>query len=294
MKWIVATNLRADSQGAFEFAHWLHTTAAKPDDHALVAMAVIRDAGDFASVTIGRGLQMRRVEDATRSFVAETPAANAIDDIDVDIAPEVSAALCERAAQRGATLVLGRAAPRENTRLVRLGSVARRCLRRLTRPTVIVPPDWTVDHARQGPILVAVDDTDASLAALRFAEALAAAVGRPMVAVTALQGLGGLGTTFLAPAEFADLQDRRRREQADQVAVFLADRGYPQLSLRAEAGATVQAVLDVAEDVDAAAIVCGSRRLTLAERLFSASVGTELASFSTLPVAIVPPDFETA
>ena len=49
-------------------------------------------------------------------------------------------------------------------------------------------------------------------------------------------------------------------------------------------------LLAVANEERASMIVCGSRRLSLAERIFSSSVGTELAAAAPIPVAIIPHD----
>ena len=57
---------------------------------------------------------------------------------------------------------------------------------------------------------------------------------------------------------------------------------------------TLWKAFELAEEMDAAVLVCGSRRLTVGERIFSASVGTELAALSKHPVAIVPPDAAAA
>lgn len=292
MKWIVATNLRDDSLGALQFAAWLGTHVREASANPATALAVLRDrAGMFTGPDPADMLE--RVEQATKDFVARSAASEAIGTVRAQLSTQVATTLSETAAHEGATLVLGRKAPRENRSLARLGRVARRTLRHLRSPTVVVPTDWTLTSAGKGPIMVAADATESSLAALAFAEALASEVGRPLLAVQALQGPGGLGWATLPDADYVALRDRYRREQAEGLASYLADHGRASLPLRAEVGATAPTLLDVAEDVDAALIVCGSRRLTQPERLFTASVGTELASFATMPVAVVPPDFRS-
>ena len=272
MKWIVATNLRDDSRGALEFAAWLHATARDAQAQPTTALSVIRDGGDFLNVPSGRQLMVQRIEEAAREFIAQTPARDAIEGVQVEVAANVATSLSETAKAQAAALVLGRAAPRENTRLVRLGSIARRALRQLAGPTVIVPPDWTAEIAGDGPVMVAVDASASSLAALAFAEALATAVARPLLAVQAIQGLDGLGTAFLPAAEVASSREQHRQREIDELSAFLAEHGHASLAVRSEPGPTLHTLLDVADDVHAAAIVCGSRRLTLAERIFSASV----------------------
>lgn len=293
MKWIVATNLRDDCRGALEFAAWIREHARDPSVHATTALAILRDrAGMFAGPDPAD--MLGRVEEATKAFVAQSPASDAVGAVRVELAADVASALSETAKNEGVTLVLGRQAPRENTRLIRLGRIARRTLRRLHSPTIVVPTDWTAASAGAGPVVVALDPTPSSLAALDFAETLALAVGRPLLAVQALQGLAGLGGAMLSDGDFVALRERHRAEEAEALTTYLADNGRAAVSVRTEVGATVPALTGVAEDVDAAMIVCGARRLSRTERLLSASVGGELASFAAVPVAVVPPDFATA
>ena len=57
-------------------------------------------------------------------------------------------------------------------------------------------------------------------------------------------------------------------------------------------GPIVRALWTAAVKERACMLVCGSRRLSLLERIFTSSVGSELAATSPLPVAIVPPPAE--
>jgi len=290
MKWIVATNLRDDCLGALEFAAWLGEHVREPSANTTTALAVLRDrAGMFAGPDPSD--MLGRVEDATKAFVDRSPASKAVASVRAELSTDVAATLSKTAGDEGAALLLGRKAPRENTSLVRLGRVARRTLRQLHSPTVVVPTDWTVASAGAGPVMVAVDATEASLAALDFGEALAGAVGRPLLAVQALQGPGGLGWATLPDADYVALRERHRQEEAAKLVSYLAEHERASLAVRSEVGATVPALLEVAQEVQAALIVCGSRRLTRTERIFTASVGGELASFAPVPVAVVPPDF---
>ncbi len=232
-----------------------------------------------------------RVEEATKAFVAQSAASETIGSVQVVLSTDVATTLSETAGKDGATLLMGRKAPRENTSLVRLGRVARRTLRQLHSPTVVVPTDWTIASAGVGPVLVAVDATEPSLAALDFAEELASAVSRPLLAVHALQGPGGLGWATLPDADYLALRERHHREEAEKLVGYLSDNGRASVPVRTAIGPTVPAVLEVAEEVEATIVVCGSRQLTRTERLFTASVGGDLASFAALPVAVVPPDF---
>jgi len=286
MKWIVATNLRDDCRGALEFVAWMHANARDRGSHVTTSVAILRDG---AGMLDGGDVMRDRVEHATREFVAASPARDIIEGVRVDVGPDVAKALSSAAEELQAGLILGRAAPRENNRLVRLGAVARRTLRALPGPVVIVPPDWTAEIAGVGPIVVAVDASPSSLAALDFAERLATSMGRPMLAVQAVQGLSGLGTAFMTSADLVESRAAHQQRDVEALQAFFAEHGRAALDIRAEVGPTLSTLLEVADDVHAAAIVCGSRRLTFAERLFSASVGSDLAAFAEIPVAVVPP-----
>ena len=78
-------------------------------------------------------------------------------------------------------LVIGRAAERGSRAVVRLGRVARRVLRRLPCPVVVVPPDLSA--VADGPILLATDLDVASASAVTFARDLAARHGRELKVV---------------------------------------------------------------------------------------------------------------
>ena len=53
-------------------------------------------------------------------------------------------------------------------------------------------------------------------------------------------------------------------------------------------GTRVQMILEVAREEDAAVIVCGSRCLHLAQRIFASSTASELARRAERPVLVVP------
>ncbi len=290
MKWLAATNLLADSNGVLELVSWLRDHLQPADEHRFSALAVVREGDYFTAPSHTLELISERLEVSLTRLIEGTSARGAFGEIDVRTAPSVAVELTEEARRNDAVLLIGRAAPRENNRLVRLGAVARRSIRRLTTPVVVTPPDWTAADAGRGPVLVAVDATAPSLGALRFAEQLASSLQRPHVAAHALLGLEGLGTSYLAPAEAMALRGRHKDAESQRLVDFLEQHGYGQLPLRSVSGPTINVLLDVAAEVDAVAIVCGSRRLSLGERLFSASVGSELAALAPLPVAIVPPD----
>jgi len=53
-------------------------------------------------------------------------------------------------------------------------------------------------------------------------------------------------------------------------------------------GSTVARTIRAARELDACMILCGSRRLSLTQRLWSSSVGSALAAAAHLPVGVIP------
>ena len=290
MRWLAATNLCPESRGVLELLAWLGTQAegSADEDFRAVCVATERDFFGVADTTHDQISERLRV--ALTESIRDSPAQGVVATQDVITATSVARGLADEALRQRSVLVVGRRAERESRKLVRLGGVVRRVLRQLTTPVVVVPADWKGEHAGRGPVLVAVDPTEPSLAAIAFGERLAAELGREAEWVHVLPGVEELGVPYLAST-----QARERRREFHEAATrklheFLAARGRAPDRTRLVTGPPVEAILETADEADAAVIVTGSRRLSAGERLLSASTGSELASVSPRVVAIVPPD----
>ncbi len=187
-------------------------------------------------------------------------------------------------------LVIGRRAKRDEDPLVRLGEVTRRLLRRLPVPLVIVPPDFGESDDRgfgEGPIVVGVDLEDECTAAVLFAMDLAARLDRPLLLAHGIPATPW-GVSYL-PAE---VLDRIRMESRDKAANALrewaAPLGLASARQRVFMGDPAKLLLQIAAEEDATVMVTGSRRLGPIERIFLASVSTEVAAGAGCPVAVVP------
>lgn len=66
--------------------------------------------------------------------------------------------------------------------MIRLGRVARRILRRLGAPVLVVPPDLRAEQIGGGPVTALTSVSADSARACRFAADLAARLGRPLAA----------------------------------------------------------------------------------------------------------------
>lgn len=187
-------------------------------------------------------------------------------------------------------LVVGRRARRDDDPLVRLGEVTRRLLRRLPAPLVVVPPDFGDDEDRgfgEGPVMVGIDLDHDCTAATLFAIDLAARLDRPLLLAHGIQVLHWGGS--YVPVDVIERQRAQARERAtDALREWAAPLGLSSARQRVFMGDPAKLLLQIAEDEDAAILVTGSRRLSRLERLFIASVSTEVSAGARCPVAVVP------
>jgi nucleotide-binding universal stress UspA family protein len=201
-------------------------------------------------------------------------------------------------AHAAAGIIVGRAAPASEWSLVSLGRVARRLLRHAPLPVMVVPPDLDVAALGRGPVVIGAAALDDAVSAIRLGHALAQSLGLPARIVHVVPDPAALPVASVDPGvAYTSLQQAgtaldRGRLQAEAergLAAWLRERGLPELPVRAELGRKTWALLDVARAEEATMIVCGSRRLSLAERIFEASVGSQLAAQADRPVLVVPP-----
>lgn len=122
-----------------------------------------------------------------------------------DIVPEMVQAItvgdgleAERARHRATGVIVARAAPTKSRGMFRLGVVARRLLRRLTSPVIVVPPDLTASRIGDGPV-VALSSLEAdSVDACRLARSIADGAHRDLSVVHVEDELRG-GSARAAP-----------------------------------------------------------------------------------------------
>jgi len=183
-------------------------------------------------------------------------------------------------------LVVGRRAPAESHALVRLGSIARRLLRRLPAPVIIVPPDFVA--LAPGPVLVASDLRTDSDQAVVFARELASLLSRELRVICVFEPVArarvAVVAEALAQAGLEDTEDARSRS----VHAWCERVGVPREAVDLARGDALHEVLRAGREREAAVLVCGSRRLGTLDRLFTASFGSSLAAVATVPVAVVP------
>ncbi len=286
MRWIVGLDLRGLSQGAIHFAKWLHEHS---EAERFVAVHVVEGRADSRTQAVIAGESFSDwLDAAAEKEVAKAGARDAFGDIEskrVSSAEEgLLLALQERQADG---LVVGRKTPRGKDAVVRLGRVARRLIRRLESPLIIVPPDLLSEEIGDGPVVVATDLGADAVGALRFGQAQAKALGRELVLVHAVSLPSHLDQYLPADA-WSSVQTEVGTEGKDAAAAWVASHGVEARIIVAE-GPVVRALWTAAVAERACLLVCGSRRLSLLERIFTSSVGAELAASSPIAVAIVPP-----
>ncbi len=205
---------------------------------------------------------------------------------------EAAALLCERAT--GADLLVVGSRRHHSVASIFLGSVSAKCAH-LSPSSVVIVPDrrGSSMHARvAGRILVGVDGSSGSIAALRWAIEEAA---RKEAIVTALSVWRGIDADDEMALEFATFSSLPRHEQGD------LERAGDELkaTLAAVQSGDVQLVALVLEG-DPAGVLCreaaaydmlvlGSRGLGAATSLLLGSVSSRCARRSPQPLAIIRP-----
>ncbi len=285
MRWVVGLDLRPRSDGALRFATWLARAAPGRDGFALVHVleeehlrAVLRVHHldeVIAAARDGAAAELARVVGAAGLGAAEIVRGRSADE-----------ALADALARLGAdALVVGRVAGREELRVVRLGRAARRLLRRLPAPVVVVPPDED-PAARTGPVIALTSLADDAVEACRFAAALAERVGRPLVIAHVVPFVD---LPFM-PGETLDALAGQGRSAAEPaLASWLAAHGLRPAEALVLQGGLLEEAEGLARDRDALLLVTGSTRRSGLERLAGPSVGGELAATAPVSVAVVPP-----
>jgi nucleotide-binding universal stress UspA family protein len=142
------------------------------------------------------------------------------------------------------------------------------------------------------PVLICYDD---SPDAARAIEAAAALLGpRRAVVVDVLPWMtaaeSAAATSSLVPGTaFEALNEAQARRIAGHGAEIARAAGFRAEPRGELAGSTWQGIVEVADELDAAVIVIGSRGLTGLKKIVDGSVSQQLAEHAGRPVLIVPP-----
>jgi nucleotide-binding universal stress UspA family protein len=289
MEWLVGMDLTDRGQGALGYARWLAGVLPPKRDH-FIGVHVLEES---ELLQLLRHHHLEEVEgraaSAAKRVVAQAGAEAVLAELRV---------LCGRSAEQtlqelarypgGSALVIGRQARRGEKRVVRLGRVARRLLRSLPGPVVVVPPDLQPNAVGDGPVLLAAStDADATGAA-KFAKRIAADLGRPLSVVHVVPGDDYLAAELIPVGVANDYFRERREDHERRLLAWMRAHGLGGVPHLMSEGSVVDRLADVAREERSPLVVTGSRGLGLGGRLFSSSVATDLAGASEVPVAVVP------
>ncbi len=203
---------------------------------------------------------------------------------------EVAEALAQASADQNAfALIVGRRARRDDDAVVRLGGHTRRLLRMLARPVMVVPADLDENGPGEGPVIIATDLSEGAIEAFRAASQLATGLRRELLVALAIPQMtwadGFIDTVKEVRERMEDESLRRGHEALEQ---WADEHGIEPRRLVTVSGDPVTAIHGLAEREDAAAIVTGTRGLSMLGRVFLGSVSGELAAVARRPVMIVP------
>jgi len=279
--WILGLEPSPRSAGAIAFARWLRVAL-----HARVVGVHVSEFWVFGRSPGEGAAYVRAARAETERWLAALVEDGGVDAAEVREALDAETALAE--VGRGATaIVVGRRNADERP-WVRLGRVARRLLRSLPAPVIVVPPELASTD-QGGPVLLASDLGETSVAAARFAAAFARRAGRSLVCVHVGQEDALAEST---PQWLARRRDDRETLARTARSWVLAH--CPAASLVLEFGSPEEVLPALAEHRRASLLVVGSRRVDLTERVFAGSVASVVASAAHCVVAVVPPDAEAS
>lgn len=290
--WLVGLDTTERCVGALRWAASLKA-GARAGDHAVRGVHVVEPAR-LAFAAEGEPDDARMIE-GLRRFVQRVGVSDVLESIELVRAGSAAEGLIERAAGTGAGVIIGRVARSRGWSLTSLGSTARRVLRELPGPVCVVPPDHQPGPAGDAPVVVAIETDETCVDAARVAVRLARTLETPTVGIHAV---APIDTIKLVPESSVAYETfpttdrdflRIERAARDELAAWFSAHDIEPFSVRLEHGGAATVVEDLAGTERACVIVCGSRRLGIAQRIFGTSVGTDLAAHSARPVMIVPP-----
>ncbi len=288
-KWIVGLDLRKSSQGAIRYAAWLSRTSSA-EEH-LVGLHILEEAQLQAALRYHHLSELRKgAQEAVTMVLEQVGAADVVDEVHVVEGTTADSDLeSGRQYHRADGIIVGRQAKREGRHVLRLGRVARRILRKLPAPVIVVPPDLETEAIGEGPVVASVNMHEDCTAAAKFAADMAERLGRKLVLVHVVPLPEDYGAAYIPEASLEKLRVEHQATGEAELEAWAKAQGLESAERVVLQGGLIEHLLEVAEQRRACLLVTGSRRLSGLERMLLTSIGSELASRAPCPVAVVPP-----
>lgn len=291
MHWMIGIDLRNLSGGAIAFARWLSTH--EEAKHRFCGTHVLAAPPEPVLLEIGNKLRDEAVERAAKAALGPLEGDPLFASLDAIRASSAEEGLEAAAGEQGChAMIIGRRKPKAEDVIVRLGRVARRMLRNLSHPTVVVPPDLVASDIPDGPVLLGTDLSEASTGAAHFARDVAKELGKDLLVTHALHVSDHYGV-YLGADDWDEVVGSAARRGQDELTEWMNAHGLEGRS-SVVSGSPASKLIEVAKVSGACMIVVGSRGLKAVERMFISSVGSEIASAAPVPVAVVPSAASTA
>jgi nucleotide-binding universal stress UspA family protein len=142
------------------------------------------------------------------------------------------------------------------------------------------------------PILICYDGTDEARHAIESAAALLGprrAIVLDVAPILTLSESVAVTSPVVPGAAFMDLNENDAETRAAEGTAIARRAGFQAESRSDISEPTWEAIVDVADDLDAAAIVMGTRALAGAREVFEGSVSHDVIRHAGRPVVVVPP-----
>jgi nucleotide-binding universal stress UspA family protein len=286
MHWLVGLDLHDQGRGAVQMAAWLRAHLQPATERSFVGVHVLEEHRKHGAPSQAVDAWLATFEDVAQRL--GTQFGGPLDELSAVWAHAPEEGLTSAVQTSSPTgVIIGRVAPRDGRSFVRLGRVARRLLRTLPAPIMVVPPDLSCSEIGRGPVVLATDLGPSSVAAGALARDLAASIERELLVAhvdDTLQYVSAIAPEAVIP--MATLPHRTR----DDVAAWASEHRLDGAKAHVVDGQSSSSILALAHARDAPLVVCGSRRLSLAERIFTSSTGTDMARLADRAVLVVPPN----
>lgn len=289
MKWLVGLDLRPSSQGAMKYGAWLAATSKSRE--SLVGVHVLEE--EHLRMVL-RYHHLDEVEqgaqEAAQRMIAEAGVGDVLREYHVVRGLFAEETLIDQGKEHGVDgYIVGRQAKQEGHEVVRLGRVARRLLRSLPGPVIVVPPDLEIADIGDGPVVAVTKMVEDSEGCARFAQDMAERIGRGLTLTHVVPFPEDYGAHYLPPESLEKIRVEHQAEGEQELAEWATRHGFGDTGQVVVQGPVLERVLRQIEELKPAMLVVGSRRLSTLERLLLTSVGSQLAAAAPCAVAVVPP-----